>query len=278
MAYSIELYARDPIVLDRERLLAAMRGRFGNVDSPEPNSERATQMFMLMDHIAHYTDGSIPAQLVLLPATGGGQSVPAQLDKYEAAFQQSWSFRNAREVMETCAHSCLFSDLMSAALPQDKRRQVLAGGLLAVLECTKVDAVYFAETQQFMEPAHLAAELSQPQQLLNPLSGFINVRFFNVSNSPGEMVMDTLGLAPFGLTDLQLHFRGLEPNDAARILFNTAAYIFERGDVIEGGHTIQGQTSDQRWSCRQEESLIEPRRMVLDIDPGAPFAAGRRAA
>ncbi len=278
MAYSIELYARDPIVLDRERLLAAMRSRFGNVEQPEPNSERATQMFMLMDHIAHYTDGSIPAQLVLLPASGAPDSGKFELDKYEQAFEQSWSFRNARDVMETCTHSCLFSDLMSAALPQGTRRQVLAGGLLAVLECVKVDAVYFVETQQFMEPVHLAAELNQPQQQLNPLSGFINVRFFNVSNSPGDMVMDTLGLTPFGLTDLQLHFRDLEPNDAARILFNTAAYLFERGDVIENGHTIQGRQTDERWACRHEDSLIEPKRMVLDIDPGAPYAAGRRAA
>jgi hypothetical protein len=273
MAYSIELYARDPIEFDRERLLAAMRSRFGNVEQPEPASERATQMFMLMDDIAHYTDGSIPAQLVLLPATGH-----PDLAKYEEAFQQSWSFRNAREVMETCTHSCLFSDMMSAALPQDRRRQVLAGGLLAILECARIDAVYFAETQQFMEPAHLAAELTQSQQRLNPLSGFINVRFFNVSNSPGDMVMDTLGLAPFGLTDLQLHFRDMEPNDAARILFNTAAYLFERGDVIENGHTIQGRKADERWACRHEDSLIEPKRMVLDIDPGPPFAAGRRAA
>lgn len=278
MAYSIELHAREPIELDRERLLAAMRSRFGNVEQPEANSDRATQMFLLMDHIAHYTDGSIPAQIVLLPANAGPDGSAPQLDKYEQALQQSWSFRNAREVMETCTHTCLFSDLMSSALPQDKRRQILAGGLLAVLESCKIDAVYFAETQQFMQPAHLAAELSQPGQQLNPLAGFINVRFFNVANNPGDMVMDTLGLAPFGLTDLQLHFRDMEPNEAARILYNTAAYIFERGDVIENGHTIQGRKPEERWGCRHEDSLIEPKRMVLDVDPGEPFAAGRRAA
>lgn len=273
MAYSIELFAREPIIFDRERLLAAMRGRLGSVDSPEPRSEGATQMFLLNDHIAHFTDGSIPAQLVLLPASGGPDP-----DKYTEALQQSWSFRNAGEVLETCGHSCLFSDMMSAALPQYQRRHLLAEGLLAVLECIRVDAVYFVETQQFMSPAHLLAELATPQQRANPTTGFLNVRFFNVANSPGDMVMDTLGLAPFGLTDLQMHFRGLEPNDAARVLHATASYVFERGDVIENGHTIQGRVPDERWACRQEDSLLEPKRAVLDINPGTPYAAGRRAA
>lgn len=273
MAYSIELFAREPIIFDRERLLAAMRGRLGSVDSPEPRSEGATQMFLLNDHIAHFTDGSIPAQLVLLPASGGPDP-----DKYTEALQQSWSFRNAGEVLETCGHSCLFSDMMSAALPQYQRRHLLAEGLLAVLECIRVDAVYFVETQQFMSPTHLLAELATPQQRANPTTGFLNVRFFNVANSPGDMVMDTLGLAPFGLTDLQLHFRGLEPNDAARVLHATASYVFERGDVIENGHTIQGRVPDERWACRQEDSLLEPKRAVLDINPGTPYAAGRRAA
>lgn len=273
MAYSIELFAREPIIFDRERLLAAMRNRLGNVDSPEPKSEGATQMFLLNDHIAHFTDGSIPAQLVLLPASGGPDP-----EKYTEALQQSWSFRNAAEVLATCGHSCLFSDMMSAALPQQQRRHLLAEGLLAVLECLKVDAIYFVETQQFMSPAHLFAELNTPPQLANPTAGFLNVRFFNVANSPGDMVMDTLGLASFGLTDLQLHFHGLEPNDAARVLHTTASYVFERGDVIENGHTIQGRVPDERWACRQEESLLEPKRSILDINPGTPFAAGRRAA
>lgn len=273
MAYAIELFAREPIVVDRERLLAAMRNRFGNVDSPEPKAEGATQMFLLNDYIAHHADGSIPAQLVLLPANGG-----ADPDKYTEALQQSWSFRNAGDVLQTCAHSCLFSDMMSATLPQEQRRRILAEGLQAVLECVKIDAIYFVESQQFVSPAHLVAELNTPQQRTNPTAGFLNVRFFNVSNNPGEMLMDTLGLAPFGLTDLQLHFRGLEPNEAARILHTTGSYIFERGDVIESGHTIQGRVPDDHWPCRQEQSLLEPKRAVLDIDPGTPYAAGRRAA
>lgn len=273
MAYSIELFAREPIVFNRDRLLAAMQSRFGNVESPEPKADGATQMFLLHDHLCHFTDGSIPAQLVLLPASGG-----PDVEKYAASFEQSWSFRNARDVLEGCHYTCLFADMMSAALPHAKRRQLLAGGLLSVLESQAIDAVYFVETQQFMTPGHLIEEFNLPQQIANPVSGFINVRFFNVANSPGDMVMDTLGLAPFGLTDLQMHFRGLEPNEAARVLQSTAEYVFERGDIIDDGHTIQGRVADERWGCRREESLLEPKRTVLDINPGLPFAAGRRAA
>lgn len=274
MAYSIELFAREPITFDRGRLLAAMRSRLGNVESPEPKSEGGTQVFLLQDHIADFTDGSVPAQLVLLPASGGGVDV----EKYSAAFDQSWAFRDARDIVASCTHTCLFADMLSAALPQDTRRKLLARGLLAVLECLKIDAVYFVETQQFIDPARLVAELNTPQQLGNPTTGFLNVRFFNVANAPGDMVMDTLGLSPFGLTDLQLHFRGLEPNEAARVLHATAAYVFERGDVIEDGHTIQGRSGEERWNCRREDSLLDPKRAVIDVNPGDPFAAGRRAA
>jgi hypothetical protein len=273
MAYSIELFAREPIALDRGRLLAEMRSKLGEVESPEPKSEAGTQMFLLQDHIADYAEGSVPAQLVLLPASGA-----VDVEKYAGAFEQSWSFPEARDVVQACRHTCLFADMLSAALPQDTRRKLLARGLLAVLETLSIDAVYFVETQQFIQPARLIAELNSPQQLDNPTTGFLNVRFFNVSNTPGDMVMDTLGLAHFGLTDLQLHFRGLEPNEAARVLHATGAYVFERGNVIDDGHTIQGRHGDERWACRREDSLLEPRRAVIDVNPGDPFAAGRRAA
>jgi hypothetical protein len=90
------------------------------------------------------------------------------------------------------------------------------------------------------------------------------------------MVMDSLGLAALGLPDLQCHFRGLDCNAIAGLLHNLGIYLFENGDVIEDGHTIDGIAANQRWRCQHEMSLIGPERAVLDIDPGQPFAAGNR--
>ena len=72
--------------------------------------------------------------------------------------------------------------------------------------------------------------------------------------------MDTRGLAPFGLPDLQVHFRDLEPARLAGLLYATAGYLLEEGDVIADGNTISGPR----------------RRRALDLPPrGRPRRARR---
>ena len=87
--------------------------------------------------------------------------------------------------------------------------------------------------------------------------------------------MDTLGLNTFQLPDIQCHFVGLNPSDVATFLFNTAKYIFDEGDVIENGDTIEGIEKGQEWVCGHEESLVGPERIVLDINPGGNFSPAR---
>jgi hypothetical protein len=90
------------------------------------------------------------------------------------------------------------------------------------------------------------------------------------------MVMDTLGLHVFGLPDVQCHFRNREPSEIATMLFSTAAYLFRSGDVIADGNTISGPQGQERLVCFREPALLEPRRLVIDVDLGDPYAAGRR--
>jgi Domain of unknown function (DUF4261) len=104
----------------------------------------------------------------------------------------------------------------------------------------------------------------------------LNVRLFDVQDRPGEIVMDTRGLAEFMLPDLQVHFRELEPTAIARALYRSALYVWGEGDVIEDGSTIEGLLPSDRWRCRHERALVAPDRMVLDLEPSPPFAAGHR--
>ena len=54
--------------------------------------------------------------------------------------------------------------------------------------------------------------------------------------------------------------------------------MFENGPVIESGETITGTEPGSMWQCQFEESLLEPRRTVLDLNAGPSHAAGDRQA
>ena len=88
--------------------------------------------------------------------------------------------------------------------------------------------------------------------------------------------MDTRGLEEIGLHDLQCHYRELEPNQVSSILFNTAMYIFQSGPVIGSGESITGIDPDSQWVCQFEDSMMGPKRELLDLNPGEPFACGTR--
>lgn len=265
-AYPIELLARNPIEVDEPAFVCALAKRLGRV--------KATGLvFLLEDFPVQFREGTIPAQLALLGPVGPSAK---RTDDIKKALQQSWAFPAAAQVYQACGHMQLLTNMMSSPLSHQARRKIIANGLLALLETTQVDLIYWAPTQQMLSPAEVVERYSDPRELANPLHGFLNVRFFNISNSNGDMLMDTLGLNALGLTDFQVHYRGLEPDSVARFLYNLGAYAFEKGDVIDDGHTVDGVDKKTRWTCRRENSLLDPQRQVLDIDPGQPFAAGNR--
>ena len=110
----------------------------------------------------------------------------------------------------------------------------------------------------------------------HPLACLVNVRLFRIQDDDGVYVLDTLGLDALGLPDFQLHFRELDPSELAGHLRNLAAYAFEHENAIESGHTISSPGGDGRWQLQLEDALVAPDRLVLDIDPGPPYAAGGR--
>ena len=128
-------------------------------------------------------------------------------------------------------------------------------------------AVYWPHSQRVSDPETLAVD---------DLDGIINVRFFTVAGDDEAMVLDTLGLHVFGLPDLQCHFRDRDPGEIAGLLYATARYVFDAGDVIADGNTISGLDGEERYVCRRETSLLEPTRPVIDVDLGDPYAAGQR--
>lgn len=62
----------------------------------------------------------------------------------------------------------------------------------------------------------------------------------------------------------------------AHVLFNTAVYIFENGPVVESGQRVAESEANTKWRWQFEESLLGPKREVLDLNPGKRYAAGNR--
>jgi hypothetical protein len=271
-AYPIELRARNPITVDRSALADALAKRLGRIKPPEDGTTDTALLYFLENYPVKFRDGSIPAQLFFIyPDEDKPQK--ERTEAIEQALQQSWAFDNAGELYDQCGYSLLQTNMMSSPLSHELRREIILNGLLAVLETTQVDLIYWTPTQQMISAVQLRERYSNPEELSNPVFGFLNVRFFNISNSDGDMLMDTLGLNALGLTDFQVHFRQMDPNPVAQLLYGMGAYAFEKGDVIQDGHTV----GEHRWKCQREVSLLSPKREVIDINPGPEFAAGNRA-
>jgi hypothetical protein len=252
---------------------AAIKGRAQEIlksDLESPDRREVDKAFLIFhrQHTVKYSDGEVPAQTAIFAT----DEAP-KLEAYEQDIQQSWRCREAEELLRGSKEACLVTEMMARPLPPQERVLLFHGVLQAVIEVTSPDALVFKHSQQVVAPADYLADCLQGP-MLRP--GSLNVRFFNITNSDGDMVMDTRGLDEIGLHDLQGHFCHLDPKEVSRVLYNTALYIFEKGPVIESGQTVAGIHPDSKWRCQFENSLLEPKREVLDLNPGKPNAAGKR--
>lgn len=199
------------------------------------------------------------------------------VDRLDSALQQAWDFPAASEAPDRARGAALLTDLMSSPLDPRDRLNVFQRTLDGVLTLLSPVAIHWQASDRLVDPASYS--LREPKKYPDILAGALNVRLFRVESETGDtgnIVMDSRGLDSFGLPDVQCHFRGLQPGRVAAHLCNIAAYLFEHGDVVESGHTVDGLDDGQKWVCQPEEALVPPEREVLDINPGTPFAAGDR--
>lgn len=265
--YMIELYAEGPIAFDVEKIERELSATLGRV---KRHADDLLTLFTLPDFPVELKDGRVCAQVALMTAKRGNPEWSE-----EASAQQSWRLRDARERRAKAQNSLLMSEMMSASLDHRQRRKIQSTVLISLLRNSNLSLLHVVPTQQYLDAKDVLGQLTRPEEAANPITPFLNVRFFNISNSKGDMVMDTMGLSALGLTDFQCHFRDLDPTAVAGVLHGLGCYVFERGSVIEPGHTIQG-VGGAKWRVQPEMSLLEPKRMVLDVNPGPPFAAGGR--
>ncbi|MGE0435028.1 MAG: DUF4261 domain-containing protein [Planctomycetota bacterium] len=186
------------------------------------------------------------------------------------AVSQTWDWPDAGAVVNRHTACVTLVVVAPPGLPRPALLEVAAGGVRALLDCLPVTAIHWLPAQRVIEPAPWR-DAADNGAVLD--AGAINVRLFHLEGGrPDETVMDTMGLAAFGLPDLQCHFVRLDPNAVGQLLYDYAAYVFHNGPVIGDGDSLQGvparDGSATRWVCRHEPSLINPTRAVLDLIPG----------
>ncbi|OUJ73226.1 DUF4261 domain-containing protein [Hymenobacter crusticola] len=257
------LYARllftEKISFDKRRIAAELEEAFDNVE--EADNQGNTLLYYFPDYSVQYQDGSVPAQgaiFITEEPTFDAQSVAT-------ALTQSWHWAEAAAAVETCKYECLVSDMMSRGLDYKQRAECYQKFLSAIIKATRPQAVHFMQSDKLVEPFAYAFAVSEEEP--DVLNGLVNVRFFNIANSPeGEMFLDTLGMHALGLPDFQIRFQEFDPNAVVSRLWSYANYIYENGVVIEPGNTIQGMSANDKWTCYYADAAVEPKRVVIDLE------------
>lgn len=219
-----------------------------------------------LHHTVTYVDGTTAAAELTVAQPPEGESCPPA---DEAALAQSWDWPAAAEPVSGCQHRLLVADRMAGGLPYAERAQLFRRSLKALVEAMQPLALYFPITEQYLDPAFFRASFGKAA---DPLCGLFNVRLVRQSGEADAWLMDSLGLAALGLSDLECLFSDRDPNEIGQMLWTAAYYLYQEGDVIEDGHTIQGAQEGERWRCHRGVSTLSPGREVIRLQPDVEAA------
>jgi len=183
----------------------------------------------------------------------------------EAALAQTWDWEQAGDAVSQARSSVQVELTIPETIVASERLRLVHLCLLAVAELRPPVALHWRPSQRLVEPAAWRASLAHGAP---PVDHALNVRLFRVPDGlPGEGLMDTMGLAPLGLPDLQCRFHGLELEQMAQLLFAYGGYLVERGDVLGDDSLVRGLASHEEWECRRGESLAPPLRAAVTLLP-----------
>jgi hypothetical protein len=246
----VELWYAEAPDLGDSRLLQALRPQWP-----------ATEL-QLESIVVPHGDTPSPLLTVIMTASPLGEGGKVMPD-----VSQTWGWEGAEAAVSASRCSLLVTEMFGDGRTPQERWGAMSDVIAELARLTRPTVLSWPQSQRVGNPELFAA---------GDLDGLINVRYFSIANDPGVMVMDTLGLHVLGLPDVQCHFRGREPGEIATMLFSTAVYEFQSGDVIADGNTISGPRADERLVCFHEPALLAPSRQVIDVDLGDPYAAGQR--
>lgn len=257
--YLVQLLFAAPPALDREQWKEALGRRLGADQTVETVEEGERLVVSLPKLLSKLPDGEVPVQVTL----SEGPVFQPQL--VGEALQQTWDWPEARERVSESTCAVVVSDLLAGGLARQDRLRLIHAMVGAVIQQAMPVALHWVPSQRIVEPAFYHESLHHGGGLADAVT---NVRLYRIGDGvEGETVMDTLGLAPFGLPDLQIHFTGLDPGALAPVLLSYTEYLFDKGDVLDEDALVRGIEESHEWGVRRQRALAPPARDVVDIRP-----------
>ncbi len=240
----------------------------------DQNKEKGFFSFAAWDYQSEFSDAKVPVQLSIMGCE------PFQADRIdEMRRSQMWNCQEDRDrILSECKYAVTSVDMLGGGLKAQIRANMLMDYLEALLELYPTcEAVYSLNSGKLILADTIRS--GQVKGLDRFIQYCVNARFFNI-NGTNDHVVDTLGLSLLYIEDLQYHFHDMDPNWVVGHAYSMASYILSNDCPIKNGDTIDGIADgrivqDIQWKCCFEDSLIGPKRPVLDVCMGE-YAAGER--
>ncbi len=271
--FLITLLFKEPIELpDKQQVSTVCQKYLGKVECY--GSDDKSVGISTLEHVVELKDGKFPVSLLLTSCIDfDGKTVDA------FTRSQMWDCQKNRDrILEECRYSILAIDMLATCLSSQERANLEMDFTEALAELfPSCEAFFFNGSGKLFEAEEIRN--NQIEGLDRFIRYAVNVRFFTVQGSE-DMLIDTLGMGTLCLPDIQYHFHGVDPNKVANHAYNVASYLLASGNEIEAGETVDGIKNGQKdrsvqWKCQCENALIQPNRLVLDINMGEYASGGR---
>ncbi len=178
-----------------------------------------------------------------------------------ACLTNFWKWEKAEETLNECNYFAIVTDMMSMATPYKERVTFFQKYLYSLIKETKPDAVYFLFCNKIIDPNEFLknCETSGFDQLLD----LINISIHRSDDN--KIVVSSNGLNTLGLYDWQIKVKDYN-EEIPKLVFAYCCYIFEHGNVIRDGDTIDGVVDGSKWICRIKESYPGSKHIVYSVD------------
>lgn len=268
------LFSAPPPMPSVEQVEEVLVRKVGSLAQVTQFEEQPGFFTAAQDHPIGFDDGeSYPLLMVAGPTESAWDSLE------DIVTSQMWDVGEERDrILSEGVLTLGAIETMGGMLPAQTRAELLMNFIDGVAELfPDFIAVFFPESGRLLTAEQFRTHMAAPKSRY--IHVVPNVRLFNVPETEAAIV-DTIGMAPLNIPDMQYHFHSLDPNDIVLHARWVLAHQLEHNVAISSGDTmtgIRGAVMDQElvWGCHYEQALLQPPREVLDIVVGE-YAANHR--